>query len=216
MKKVFIGGVIMSTLLLSSANADSRWYTGLELGMASSNFDIKYKSSYFSIPSEDFDNNYKDIKLVVGKGIGNDSYIQLYFLSAKYDDMFPAVIKDDKMTEFGVEFIKQFKVDKQIYPFIKAGFGVASMKLNDKETLYFDDGSSMDFSFSDSNLLGTSFTIGAGLDFKATENISILAGLDFNYRQWQDIKYEVSGLKVLTMENSQSTTKFYVGANYRF
>ncbi|MDX4068136.1 hypothetical protein Q6A80_00190 [Aliarcobacter skirrowii] len=40
----------------------------------------------------------------------------------------------------------------------------------------------------ESSISAVSLTLGAGVDFKVTENISILGGLDYNYKSWQDVE----------------------------
>lgn len=201
MKKYLIGGVLASTLLLTNANADTKWYAGIEVGSASNTTELDKNGS-----KTDSDNNYKDFKFVIGKGTGNDWYTQLYLSSITYDNK-PWFSDDDKATEIGIEFIKQFKVQEKIYPFIKFGVGVATMDTDPAQN------------FSDDSIVAVSATIGAGVDFKATENISILAGLDYNYKQWQDVEVSYSGTwwsKTETWKTSDSATRFYIGANYRF
>lgn len=155
-----------------------------------------------------WDNNYKDIKFVVGKGTGDDWYTQLYLSKITYDKGH-WFSKDDKALEIGFETMKQFKVHEKVYPFLKFGLGIANMDTTDEPIKF---GSSY-YRFEDSSIIALSLTLGAGVDFKVTENISILGGLDYNYKKWQDV--EASGTN-LTVSTSDSSTRFYVGANYRF
>ena len=207
MKKLVTAGIVASTLLLTNASADTKWYAGVELGSASNTTELELERSGISA-SVDVDNNYKDIKFVVGKGTGDDWYTQLYLSKITYDEG-QWFSKDDKALEIGVEAMKQFKVHEKVYPFLKFGLGIANMDTTDG--LIEIDGSY--YRFEDSSLIALSLTLGAGVDFKVTENISILGGLDYNYKKWQDVEWVGTNF---TTSTSDSGTRFYVGANYRF
>ncbi|MDX4026840.1 outer membrane protein [Aliarcobacter skirrowii] len=195
MKKLVTAGIVASTLLLTNASADTKWYAGVEPGSTSNK--EKVEDSYGD--SITWDNNYKDIKFVVGKGTGDDWYTQLYLSKITYDEIH-WFSKDDKALEIGVEAIKQFKVHEKVYPFLKFGLGIANMD-TDQDIIV------------ESSISAVSLTLGAGVDFKVTENISILGGLDYNYKSWQDVE---DGWGGDTISTSDSGTRFYVGANYRF
>ncbi|OCL88556.1 hypothetical protein AAX26_00237 [Aliarcobacter thereius] len=202
MKKLITGGVLASALLVSSANADSKWYAGIEVGKGSNKTTVKDSSDEIKE-----DNNYKDLKFVVGKGTGDNFYVQAYLSSITFDEK-PWFSEKDKATELGIEIIKQFKMHEKVYPFLKAGIGFASMKTTDD--------------FVDSNINAGSFTLGAGVDFKATENISIIAGADLNFKKWQDVEVKthhngwISYTSTETFETSDKSTRLYLGLNYRF
>lgn len=192
MKKLVTAGIVASALLLTNASADTKWYAGVEVGSASNT--TEYESEIYG--SVDGDNNYKDIKFVVGKGTGDNWYTQLYLSKITYDEG-QWFSDDDEALEIGVEVMKQFKAHEKVYPFLKFGLGVASMDTTSN--------------FVDSSISAVSLTLGAGVDFKVTENISILGGLDYNYKKWQDAESLHD-----TVSTSDSGTRFYVGANYRF
>lgn len=202
MKKLVTAGIVASALLLTNASADTKWYAGVELGMASNT--IKAENS--SGGNSDFDNDYKDLKFVVGKGTGDNWYTQLYLSKVTFDDgvcyttngVTADFCFDDEMMEIGVEAIKKFEVSNNLLPFIKFGLGVGS---RDAEGL------------DESSISSVGLAIGAGLDFKVNESISLLGGIDFGYRKYQDIEY--SGTSY-TVETSETYQKLYVGANYRF
>lgn len=130
----------------------------------------------------------------------------MYLSSISYDNKH-WFSKDEDAIEIGVEIMKQFKAHEKIYPFLKFGLGIANM--NTTDGLIEIDGSY--YRFEDSSLIALSLTLGAGVDFKVTENISILGGLDYNYKKWQDVE-----AGPYTISTSDSGTRFYVGANYRF
>lgn len=199
MKKLVTAGIVASTLLLTNASADTKWYAGVELGSASNT--IKAEDSIGR--SDDLDNDYKDLKFVVGKGTGDNWYTQLYLSKVTFDDGVchaAGFCFDDEMMEIGVEGIKKFEVSNNLLPFVKFGFGVGS---RDAEGL------------DESSITSVGLAIGAGLDFKVNESISLLGGIDFGYRKYQDI--EVSNLfSSYTVETSETYQKLYIGANYRF
>lgn len=202
MKKLVTAGIVASALLLTNASADTKWYAGVELGMASNT--IKAENS--SGGSDDFDNDYKDLKFVVGKGTGDNWYTQLYLSKVTFDDgvcystngVTADFCFDDKMMEIGVEVMKKFEVSNNLLPFVKFGLGVGS---RDAEGL------------DESSISSVGLAIGAGLDFKVNESISLLGGIDFGYRKYQDVEY-FGGL--YTVETSETYQKLYIGANYRF
>lgn len=196
MKKLVTAGIVASALLLTNASADTKWYAGFEVGSASNTTEVEIESLFGGTHSAEGDNNYKDFKFVVGKGTGDDWYTQLYLSKITYDEG-QWFSDDDEALEIGVESMKQFKVHEKVYPFLKFGLGIASMDTNSL--------------VEDSSISAVSLTLGAGADFKVTENISILGGLDYNYKKWQDAESLHD-----TVSTSDSGTRFYVGANYRF
>jgi opacity protein-like surface antigen len=201
MKKLVTATAVASALLLTNASADTKWYAGLELGMASNT--IKAENSRGG--NSDFDNDYKDLKFVVGKGTGDNWYTQLYLSKVTFDDGVCYIRSgnvdfcfDDEMMEIGVEVMKKFEVSNNLLPFIKFGLGVGS---RDAEGL------------DESSISSVGLAIGAGLDFKVNESISLLGGIDFGYRKYQDIEYSWTSY---TVETSETYQKLYIGANYRF
>lgn len=203
MKKLVTAGIVASALLLTNASADTKWYAGLEVGSASNTIEGEKSSG----GSSDFDNDYKDLKFVVGKGTGDNWYTQLYLSKITFDTGVYYGTKsktifsfDDEMMEIGVEAIKKFEVSNNLLPFIKFGLGVGS---RDAEGL------------DESSIKSVGLAIGAGLDFKVNESISLLGGIDFGYRKYQDIEV-TSGWSSYTLETSETYQKLYIGANYRF
>lgn len=193
-----LGAVALAgALFLGSASAkdDTRWYAGLELGTGSASTEFKGDSR-----SQTQSMSANDFKLVVGKGTGNLVFTQAYYSSIKYGK---DIWKDDKVTEFGVEAIKQFALHDKFYPMVKIGVGYGSAELPDW--------------FIDDTIGAVSLTLGAGVDYKATDNISVMAGLDLNLKKWQDIEFTYLGSGITeTIETSTTSTRLYVGANYRF
>ena len=97
--------------------------------------------------------------------------------------------------------IKEFETSSQVYPFVKVGLGAGSMSV---------DG------YSESDINAVSVNIGAGVSYKATENLYLIGGIDYIGRSWQDIEYTHSLGDTTTISTSDSGFKPYIGANYKF
>jgi opacity protein-like surface antigen len=170
MKNKILLGLATSSLVASAALADV--YVGVEYG-AASNTTEEEAELYGYTANGEIDNNYKDIKLKVGAGEDGGIKVQAYLSFISYDEyIFDNSNKD--YTEIGMELIKEFEVNKQFYPFIKGGMGVGVMDVE---------------GYTEDSIAAVSLNLGAGLSFKATENIALIAGVDYMYRKWQDIEY---------------------------
>lgn len=214
MKNKMILGLAASSLVASAAMSDM--YVGVEYGAASNK--KNYKDTYYeSIPSfghyaeETYsgkvNDDYSDIKLKIGAGEDGSVKIQGTISFIDYDKIW----FDDTNTEyveFGLDLIKEFEVNPQFYPFIKGGMGIGSMDVE---------------GYSESYILAISLNLGAGVSYKATKNISLLAGVDYIYRKFQDIERKRSGYYGTTyytyqdtFETSESAFKPYIGVNFQF
>ena len=65
--------------------------------------------------------------------------------------------------------------------------------------------------YTDDSIAAVSMKIGTGAMYKVTENIELLAGVDLQYRKWQDVQIGVN-----TIEMSEKSTKLYAGLNFHF
>lgn len=199
MNKIMGGGLLTLLLATASIADETRWYAGAELGTASNTFTIEDFDG-----SEDWSNNYSDFKFVVGKGTGNNWFTQAYLSSITYKK---DVFKDKKQIEFGLEAIKKFDITDQLSPFVKIGWGLGSMDLPKDE-------------YTDDTISSFAVAIGVGVDYKLLDQLSIIGGIDFGYRKWQDVEltycYSSSNCWTETLEVSATYQKMYVGANYRF
>lgn len=195
MKNKILLGLAASSLVASAALADV--YVGVEYGAASNTTEREVTGSMNG--TYDYDNNYKDIKLKVGAGEDGGIKVQAYLSFISYDEyIFDNSNKD--YTEIGVELIKEFEVSSSLYPFIKGGMGVGVMDVE---------------GYSEDSILAVSLNLGAGLSFKATDNISLLAGVDYVYRKWQDIEFR-DGWRTTTVSIADSGIKPYIGVNFQF
>lgn len=197
MRNKIILGLLASSLVASSVFADV--FVGVEYGMTSSTTEVEADVNGYRASGE-VDNDYKDIKLKVGAGEDGGIKVQAYLSFISYDEyIFDNSNKD--YTEIGVELIKEFEVSSNLYPFIKGGVGVGAMEV---------DG------YSEDNILAVSFNFGGGLAFKATENISLIAGVDYVYRKWQDVEYKYGSYALATVSVADDGLKPYIGVNFQF
>ncbi|MDX3959260.1 hypothetical protein Q6A78_02440 [Aliarcobacter skirrowii] len=78
MKKLLLIGTL-SSMILTNSMADTKTYLGLQYGVAVTQF--KEKNS-----SESDSENANAYKILVGQGLGDNNYLQIYYERAKYDD----------------------------------------------------------------------------------------------------------------------------------
>ncbi|MDX4035484.1 outer membrane protein [Aliarcobacter skirrowii] len=202
MKKIFLIS-FLSSLLISSLYADKKTYLGIEYANAVTKFDAS--GNYEGSPTD----NYEEFKFVLGKGIGDNTFIQLYLSSGEYDSNFGAenaglILDDRKFKELGFEWMKKAHFEDNIYPFAKVGLGISTLKLNRQITRT-------------DNATALSLTLGTGLDFNILDNLSLITGIDYNYKKWDSFKIrDFSTGEDNQLKLSQNSLKFYIGANLKF
>lgn len=195
MKKLLLIGTL-SSMILTNSMADTKTYLGLQYGVAVTQF--KEKNS-----SESDSENANAYKILVGQGLGDNNYLQLYYERAKYKDVSINALDDDfKQKEFGLEWIKKEKVVNNLYPFAKLGLGIANISLDNK--------------FQESDVSALSLTLGAGIDLKTTDDLSFYIGIDYNYKKWEKIKYEDITSTTYEYKITQNSIKPYIGLNLKF
>ena len=194
MKNKIIKTLLLSGLLTSAAFADM--YVGIDYGSASNTDSLKETPGYFSATQ---DNRYGDLGIKIG--FGTDGYwkTQFRFSQITYDKaIFDSTHQD--LREFDIDFIREFEISKNTYPFIKFGLGYGEMDV---------DG------YSESSIGEASINAGVGLSFKVARHLYIIGGIDYVYRKWQDIAYN-SSYTTYTDSVTGSSTKVYAGVNYKF
>lgn len=200
MRKYFFSMLVVTLMLTANAVADTKWYVGIEAAKASNKMEIERTSNGATFKK---DNDYKDLKVIVGKGTGNEYYVQGYFskISLKNRILYPAypslLILEDDMSEVGIEILKKFPIAERFNPYLKFGVGAGSRKAN---------GLSNSDSISYAN-----FAIGVGLDLKLHKHFSILGGYDFGFRMYDKVKNSYSEFEI-----SEKYSRVYAGANVRF
>lgn len=196
MKNKILLSLIASCMISDAAMADM--FVGVEYGMAINETTIE--DDYDSFKG---DNDYNDIKFKFGAGSDGGFKGQVTLSLISFDE---TVFDDENsdLIEIGMDVIKEFEVTKNFYPFLKIGMGVGSMDVEGYE---------------DSSILEVSFNVGAGVSYKAIENLYILGGVDYIGRKWQDIEYKTCSryfCSTNTIVTTDSGFKPYIGLNYKF
>lgn len=73
--------------------------------------------------------------------------------------------------------------------------------------------------YTEDSISSFAVAIGVGVDYKLLDQLSIIGGIDFGYRKWQDIEATYCYgyyCWTETLEVSATYQKMYVGANFRF
>lgn len=186
MKKIVLAAMLTSGLMA----ADSGFYIGLDYGQATN-------THTFSLASyaANADNDYSDIKFKIGSGTDGEWKFQVTLDKIDYKlGIFDTA--NNSLYEIGADIIKEIKVTNELYPFIKLGVGAGQM-----DSTFTTEG----------NMNEVYFSGGAGLSYKATANVSILAGADYIARRWNDV-----AVGAYTLETHDKAIKPYIGLNYKF
>ena len=188
-----MSSIVLASLLTTSALAeDSGLYVGLDLSTSSNTFSL---DNVTTGASADVDDDSDGFKLKFGANLDEGWRVQGYFQHETYD--LPVYDNtNDELNEIGVDFIKGFEVTPEFSPFIQAGLGYGWMDVE---------------GYSESTANSVSLKLGAGVMYKITPTFEAIAGIDFQYRNWEDAK-----ILSQTVEIDETSTKFYIGANIHF
>lgn len=198
MKKIIKVAIVslslLSAQLLSAENSQSsessEMYVGLNIEGSSNSFSANRSSGNWD------DNPHSNgLKLKLGT-LSNDGWrVQGYFLYERYDK---SLFDDshDVLHELGVDVIKGFETTPEFSPFIQAGLGYGWMNVN---------------GHTDNSISELSLKFGGGVMYKVAPEFELLAGLDLQFRKWEDIESSTYTLSV-----KENSTRLYIGANYHF
>jgi len=191
MKKIVTSVLLGVSLLATSALAEeTALYVGLDVFTSSNTFTVKALGQ-----SADGDFDSDGFKLKFGSTLDNGWRVQGYYLHETYDEtLFDD--KNDAFNEIGIDIVKGFEVTPEFSPFVQVGLGYGWMDIE---------------GYSETSIKAVSVKIGAGVMYKITPEFEAIAGVDFQARSWQDIE-----LGTTTIETSEKSTKFYIGANLHF
>lgn len=194
MKSKILAGLLVSGMLSSAVIADGI-YVGVEYGMGSN--ETEHEIDGFGAST--YDNNYDDIKFKLGAGSDGGFKGQVTLSLISFDE---TVFDDENsdLIEIGFDVIKEFEVTSSVYPFLKAGFGYGMMDVE---------------GYTEDSIYEVYFNVGAGVSYKATDNLYLIGGVDYVGRKWQDIEYS-SWYSTTTVGTTDSAFKPYVGLNYKF
>ncbi|QOY54908.1 outer membrane beta-barrel protein [Candidatus Sulfurimonas marisnigri] len=192
MKRLIATALLGSSLLATQVMAEEpSTYIGLDIASNSNSFTLDVNG----FGSADFDDDSSGFKLKFGTVSNNGWRVQGYFQRETYDEtLFDNT--NDALNEIGFDVIKGFEVTPEFSPFLQVGLGYGWMSVE---------------GYDESSIAELSLKIGGGVMYKIVPSFEIIAGVDFQYRKWQDI--QIIGVTVSTTED---TTKLYVGANFHF
>ncbi len=191
MKKLILTALLSLGICFTNAMAEeSDMYIGLDL-IASNNTITKTIGAFES----EAENDSSGFKLKLGATLDDGWRLQGYYLNETYDK--PLIdAKNDTLNEMGLDIIKGFTLTPQFAPFVQAGIGYGWMDINgyNKDAI---------------NSFG--IKLGAGVMYKVTTTLEVIAGLDLQVRGWEDI-----AVLNTTLKTSERSSKLYMGANIHF
>ncbi len=199
-----------SILLCSAQQANAELTLSLDLIKDSGDRDM---SASFSRSGNEFDTSSfvadsSGYRLRLGFGSVKENRTELYFSQYDVDDN--GQFADKKEWELGVNYIFTFLKNpvnplfKPVTPFLKAGFGFGQADTNMEIINYSGD--------TTDNIYNIHLNLGGGVSYSFTDNIAINGGIEYVYRNWQDLEYA----NAVTIGTSDSIFRFGVGINVSF
>jgi len=177
-------------------------YVGIEYGAAINTHKFEasgdIENTYYK------DNDYKELKLKIGTGKDKKVKYQASFSVTSFDEGgFDE--ENEILYVLELEVIKGFSINKYLYPYIKAGIGIGTMKVSGYTN--------------DDSINGTSLSLGVGMTYKINKKFNVNVGIDQAYRRWEDLNYayiDISSIEVGTIKTVDKIIKPYVGLSYRY
>ncbi len=191
MKKLFFTIILVTSLFTTVTLAEeSKFYLGLDLVGSDNTFTNK-----LGAVSVDVDDNSDGYKLKFGAELDEGWRVQVYYQRERYDQ--PVYDNtNDVLNEIGADVIKGFEVTPEFNPFVQAGMGLGWMDVKG-------------YSHTTANTL--SLKLGAGMMYKFTPVIEGIAGVDLQYRDWEDVETFLGRIEL-----SETSTRLYIGMNIHF
>ena len=191
MKNLILTLLLGVNLVITNAVADeSKFYLGLDVFGSDNTFTEK-----LGAVSIDVDDDSDGYKLKFGAELSEGWRVQGYYQRETYD--LPVYDNtNDVLNEIGADVIKGFEVTPEFSPFLQVGMGFGWMDVK---------------GYADSTANTLSFKLGAGVMYKFTPIFEAIAGVDFQYRDWEDIETILG-----TIELSETSSRIYLGANIHF
>jgi len=182
----------LGAVSVGSVASASDLYLGLDVFGSHNRFEYDW-AGY----TQKTDIDSSGFKLKFGALLVHDLRLQGYILTEKFDEP-PFDYTHDRLTEIGMDLIKEFVISPQLSPFIQGGIGYGTMDLDRHY-------------YSDDYVEEVSLKAGLGVMFRITPSIELLTGVDFQWRKWGDVYY--NDIKMETEDGSQ---RFYVGVDFLF
>ena len=197
MKKMLLASLALTALFSTQALAeDSNMYVGIDI--LKNSHSLTADISGYGSGSADIDSGSFKVKLgtVTNDGWRVQGYLELLtYDQTLFDDT------NDALMEFGLDVIKGFEITPEFTPFIQAGVGFGFMSIEEA---------------TEDSISEFSIKIGAGVAYKIVPAFELIAGIDFQYRSWQDLTLIDGWGNTATLETSEKNTKLYLGANLHF
>ena len=202
--------LIGTTLLLAAAAPATyaEFTLGLDLIKDSGTRDVDYQFKYNNgnttqYPSDSYSSNSTGFRLRLGLGTVADRRAEVYLsrYSLSEDGAFA---KSGTELEAGVNYIIPFAQNNKAFnPFVKVGIGIGN--------------ADTDFTFSDgsTSIKNVHLNLGGGLSYSINKQLSVTGGLEYVYRNWQDIEvqdYYGTG----TISISDSVYRLAIGVDFGF
>lgn len=149
----------------------------------------------------------KAIKVGFGKFQDNRFEIGLQQYNSKETsgNATQTLFNSSNMVAVSIDYIVTIPIiNPSVVPFIKIGANLSRAELG------FDVTSKGSGEKKDT-LYGLGGTAGVGMAFQISKNLEILAGYDFTYREWEDMKNGP-----FTLKTKDEVQKLYAGFNLRF
>ena len=172
-------------------------YVGVDVLRGDSDFDVTVSGDL--VGKTTVNSDLDGFRLKFGAKLQNNWRLQGFFKSEDSDFF------DNNIYGIGIDVIKAFEVTEKFYPFIQAGVS------SDWTELDVVPGAV----FSEDNLSAISLKVGAGAIYQLADNVEILGGIDFQYRQWQDIELYDYFTRI-NVEQDDTADVLYLGLNVSF
>jgi len=198
-----------SILLFSAQQANAELTLGLDFLQDSGDRDLSasYSSSGNEFDTSGYIADSTGYRLRLGFGSVKDNRTELYFSQYDVDD--DGQFGDKQEWELGVNYIATFFKNsvnpslKPVTPFLKAGLGFGQADTNME--FITSSGETTD------NIYNVHLNLGGGVSYFFTDNIAVTGGIEYVYRDWEDIKYGF-----VTIDTTDSLFRFGVGIDVSF
>ncbi len=197
-------------LLLSVQQANAELTLSLDLIKDSGDRDMSasYSSSGDEFDTSGFIADSSGYRLRLSLGSVKENRVELYFSQYDVDDN--GQFNDKKEWELGANYIVTFlkkpvnPLLEGVTPFLKAGLGIGQADTNMEFIRGLGD--------TTDNIYNVHFNLGAGVSYSFTDNIAVSGGIEYVYRNWEEIE---SGGAV-TIGTTDSIFRFGVGIDVSF
>jgi opacity protein-like surface antigen len=187
MRKIIISSLIAASLSAPLMAEKSEMYFGMDVFKGNNTY--TFDSNI--LPSYDWDNDSKGVRLKLGADLDNAWKVQGYLTIEDFDqNNFSLTGSDGNLYELGVDVIKGFPIDNKLTPFILAGISFGSMEVE---------------GYSDDSISNVGFKLGVGLSYLFTPELEGAVGIDFKHRKWEDIQ-----ILWATIETSENIVSPYI------